>query len=160
LNRSIEREVLPKCQKYGMGAMVWSPLAMGMLTGRYRKGQQTDSARMKFNPAYMTDYGKLDAVEQLILVAQEAGLSLTHMAMAFAIAHPGVTAANLGPRTMEQLEDLLAGAGVVLSDEVLDKIDKIVPPGTDVGPLHAAYNPPAITQLALRRRSTTQRVAA
>jgi aryl-alcohol dehydrogenase-like predicted oxidoreductase len=160
LNRSIEREVLPICQQYGMGVMVWSPLAMGMLTGRYRKGQQTYSARVKFNPKYMTDEGKLDAVEQLLVVAQDAGLSLTHMAMAFAIAHPGVTCANLGPRTMEQLDDLLAGAKVVLSDEILDKIDAIVPPATDVGPLHATYNPPAVTQVELRRRSTTQRVAA
>ena len=97
LNRGIEREVLPTCEKYGMGVMVWSPLAMGMLTGRYRKGQQTESARVKFSPQYMSDAAKLNAVEQLILVAQEAGLSLTHMAMGFAIAHPGVTSANLGP---------------------------------------------------------------
>ncbi|MFZ6708593.1 aldo/keto reductase [Undibacterium sp. TC9W] len=160
LNRSIEREVLPTCEKYGMGVMVWSPLSMGLLTGRYRKGQQTDSARVRFNPGYMTDAGKLDAVEQLIIVAQEAGLSLTHMAMAFAIAHPGVTSANLGPRTMAQLDDLLAGAGVALSDEVLDKIDQIVAPGTDVGPLHAGYNPPAITQFRLRRRPDAERAAA
>ena len=133
---------------------------MGMLTGRYRKGQQTDSARVKFNPKYMTDDGKLNAVEQLIVVAQDAGLSLTHMAMAFAIAHPGVTSANLGPRTLEQLDDLLAGAKVVLTDEVMDKIDKIAPPGTDIGPLHAAYNPPAITQVNLRRRPVSERTAA
>ena len=160
LNRSIEREVLPTCEKYGMGAMVWSPLAMGMLTGRYRRGQQTDSARVKFNPKYMTDDGKLNAVEQLIVVAQDAGLSLTHMAMAFAVAHPGVTSANLGPRTMQQLDDLLAGAKVVLTDEVMDKIDKIVPPGADIGPLHAAYNPPATMQVNLRRRPVGERTAA
>lgn len=133
---------------------------MGMLTGRYRKGQQTESARVKFSPQYMSDAAKLNAVEQLILVAQEAGLSLTHMAMGFAIAHPGVTSANLGPRTMEQLDDLLAGTEVVLGDEVLDKIDKIVPPGTDVGPLHAAYNLPAMAQANLRRRLVTERAAA
>lgn len=160
LNRSIEREVLPTCEKYGMGVMVWSPLSMGLLTGRYRNGQQTDSARVRFNPGYMTDAGKLDAVEQLIIVAQEAGLSLTHMAMAFAIAHPGVTSANLGPRTMAQLDDLLAGAGVALTDEVLNRIDQIVAPGTDVGPLHAAYNPPAIAQVRLRRRPDAERAAA
>ncbi len=160
LNRGIEREVLPTCQKYGMGVMVWSPLAMGMLTGRYRKNQQTDSRRTKFNPKYMTDEGKLNAIEQLIPVAEDAGLSLTHMAMAFAIAHPGVTSANLGPRTMEQIDDLLAGAEVVLHDDVLNQIDKIVPPGTDVGPLHAPYTPPAITQANLRRRLTVERAAA
>jgi len=160
LNRGIEREVLPVCEKYGMGAMVWSPLAMGMLTGKYRKGEQTASLRTKFNPRFFADEAKLDAVEQLISVAQEAGLPLAHMAMAFAIAHPGVTSANLGPRTMEQLDDLLAGAGVVLGDDVLDQIDKIVPPGIDVGPLHAAYNPPAVTQANLRRRPATERSAA
>ncbi len=160
LNRGIEREVLPTCEKYGMGVMVWSPLAMGLLTGRYRNGLQTDSARMKFFPQYMTDAAKLDAVEQLILVAEKAGLSLTHMAIAFAIAHPGVTSANLGPRTMEQMDDLLVGAEVVLGNDILNQIDKIVPPGTDVGPLHAAYKPPAMTDANLRRRPATERAAA
>lgn len=160
LNRSIEREVLPICQKYGIGAMVWSPMAMGMLTGRYRKGQLTDSGRMKFNPKYFADEAKLDAIEQLIPLAREAGLSLAHMAMAFAIAHPGVTSANLGPRTMEQLDDLLAGATVVLNDEILDRIDAIVAPGTDVGPLHAPYMPPALVQAGLRRRPAAERAAA
>jgi aryl-alcohol dehydrogenase (NADP+) len=160
LNRGIEGEVLPACQRYGMGAMVWSPLAMGMLTGRYRKGQQPDSQRVKYAPKHLTDERKLDAVEQLLLVAEKAGLSLTHMAMAFAMAHPGVTSAIIGPRKMEHLDDLLAGVEVVLDNEVLDQIDKIVPPGTDVGPLDAAYNPPAITQADLRRRPTAERAAA
>jgi aryl-alcohol dehydrogenase-like predicted oxidoreductase len=159
LNRGIEREVLPTCQKYGMGVMVWSPMAMGMLTGRYRKGQQTDSGRMKFNPKYLTDEGKLDAIEKLIPLAKEAGLSLTHMAMAFVIAHPGVTSANLGPRTMEQLDDLLAGAKVMLKDEILDRIDAIVAPGTDIGPLHAPFMPPALAQAGLRRRLAAERAA-
>jgi aryl-alcohol dehydrogenase (NADP+) len=160
LNRSIEREVLPTCQKYGMGVMVWSPMAMGMLTGRYRKGQQADSGRMKFNPKYFADEGKLDAIEKLIPLAGEAGLSLTHMAMAFVIAHAGVTSANLGPRTMQQLDGLLAGVEVVIDDETLDRIDAIVAPGTDVGPLHAPYMPPALTQAGLRRRPITERAAA
>jgi aryl-alcohol dehydrogenase-like predicted oxidoreductase len=161
LNRGIEREVLPACQRYGMGALVWSPLAMGQLTGRYRKGeQQPDSARTKYFPKQMSDERRLDAVEQLISVAGEAGLSLTHMAMAFVIAHPGVTSAIIGPRTMQHLDDLLAGAEVALDDEVMDEIDKIVPPGTDVGPLEAAYNPPAVTQAGLRRRPTAERAAA
>ena len=80
--------------------------------------------------------------------------------MAFVIAHPGVTAALLGPRTMEQLDDLLAGAEVVLSDDILDRIDEIVPPGTDVGRLDMAYAPPAVVQPALRRRPASQRTAA
>jgi hypothetical protein len=80
--------------------------------------------------------------------------------MAFVIAHPGVTAALLGPRTMEQLDDLLAGAEVVLSDDILDRIDAVVPPGTDVGQLQMAYNPPAVTSPALRRRPLGERTAA
>ncbi len=160
LNRGIEREVLPTCERYGMGAMVWSPLAMGMLTGRYRRGRQVpDSARVKAFPKQMSDERKLNAIEQLIPVAEAAGLSLTHMAMAFAVAHPGVTSAIIGPRTMEQFDDMLAGAEVILEDQVLDRIDAIVPPGIDLGALDASYNPPAITQVNLRRRPTAERAA-
>ena len=160
LNRGVEREVLPACQRYGMGALVWSPLAMGMLTGRYRKGQpQPDSGRAKRFPKQMSDERRLDAVERLIPVAADAGLSLTHLAMAFVMAHPGVTSAIIGPRRMEHLDDLLAGAEVSLDDALLDKIDEIVPPGADVGPLEAAYNPPAITQAPLRRRPAAERAA-
>ena len=144
-----------------MGVLVWSPLAKGMLTGRYRKGQPLpDSMRVKYIPKQMSDERSLDAVEQLIPLAEEAGLSLTHMAMAFVMAHPGVTSAILGPRTMQHLDDLLAGAEVRLSDEILDRIDQIVPPGTDVGPNEAAYKPPAILQADLRRRPTVERAAA
>ncbi len=161
LSRGIEREVLPVAQRYGMGVMVWSPMAKGMLTGRYRKGQPLpDSLRVKHFGKQMGDEHRLDAVEQLIVVAEKAGLSLTHMAMAFAVAHPGVTSAILGPRTMEQFDDLLAGAEVVLSDEVLDQIDQIVPPGTDVGtPDAASYVPPALSQTSLRRRPASERAA-
>jgi aryl-alcohol dehydrogenase (NADP+) len=161
LNRGIEREVLPACERYGMGAMVWSPLAMGMLTGRYRRGQpQPDSLRVKRFSKQMSDEHRLDVVEQLIVVAEESGLSLTHMAMAFAVAHPGVTSAIIGPRTMQHLEDVLAGAELVLDDEILDRIDNIVPPGTDVGPQDVGYNPPAIRQASLRRRPAAERAAA
>ncbi|MEE3627590.1 aldo/keto reductase [Nitrospirillum sp. BR 11752] len=161
LNRGIEREVLPVCERYGMGAMVWSPLAMGMLTGRYRKGQDLpDSLRARRFPKQMADERRLDAVEQLIGVAEEAGLSLTHLAMAFAIAHRGVTAAILGPRTLAQLDDLLAGAEVRLTDDILDRIDAIVPPGADIGTLQAAYQSPAILRAELRRRPVAERAAA
>jgi aryl-alcohol dehydrogenase (NADP+) len=160
LDRGIERDMLPTAQRYGMGVMVWSPLSKGMLTGRYRKGQPLpDSLRVKFMPKQMSDERSLDAVEQLIPLAEEAGLSLTHMAMAFVMAHPGVTSALLGPRTMAHLDDLLAGAEVRLTDEMLDRIDQIVPPGTDVGLNEANYNPPAITTPALRRRPLAERVA-
>lgn len=160
LNRGIEREVLPTCRTYGMGVMVWSPLAMGMLTGRYGAGQQAESGRTRFNPNYFADRAKLAAVEQLSALAQDAGLSLTHMALAFAIAHADVTAAILGPRTMAQLDDLLAAANTTLADDVMDRIDAIVPPGTDVGLLHAPYVPPALTRPELRRRPIADRAAA
>ena len=160
LNRSIEREVLPTCLQYGMGTLVWSPLAMGMLTGRYRKGQQQpDSARVKFFPKQMADERSLNVVEQLLPLAEEAGMALSHLAMAFAIAHPAVTSAIIGPRTMAHLDDLLAGTEVKLNDAVLDRIDAIVPPGTDVAPIEAAYNPPAIQQAHLRRRPIQERSA-
>ncbi|RUX31761.1 aldo/keto reductase [Mesorhizobium sp. M2A.F.Ca.ET.042.01.1.1] len=161
LDRGIERDMLPTCQRYGMGVLVWSPLSKGLLTGRYRKGQPLPegSIRAKFMPRQMSDERSLDVVEQLIPLAAEAGMSLTHMAMAFVMAHPGVTSAILGPRTMQHLDDLLAGADIRLADDVLDRIDRIVPPGTDVGLNEAAYNPPALTTASLRRRPAAERAA-
>jgi aryl-alcohol dehydrogenase-like predicted oxidoreductase len=160
LNRGIEAEVLPVAQRYGMGTLVWSPLAKGMLTGRVRKGQPTDLRRAtRFSS--LSDERRLDAVERLIPLAEKAGLPMTHLAMAFVIAHPGVTSALIGPRTMEQLDDLLASADVTLTDEILDSIDEIVPPGTDVGsPDQSAYKPPALQRHDLRRRPAGDRAAA
>ena len=160
LNRGIEREVLPVCQRYEMGTLVWSPLGGGLLTGRYRKGQPASTHRASFGFKHLSDERRLDVVEQLIPLAQKAGLPMTHLAMAFAIAHPGVTSAIIGPRTMEQLDGLLAGAETTLDDEILDQIDAIVPPGTDIGTLDMAYNPPAIGQPRLRRRLPGERSAA
>lgn len=160
LNRGIEREVLPVCERYGMGALVFSPLAGGLLTGRYRKGRPNDTHRAGFGFRHLADERRLDAVEQLIPVAQEAGMSLTHLATAFAISHPGVTSAIIGPRTTDHLDDLVAGAGTVLSDDVLDRIDAVVAPGTDVGTLDMAYAPPAVGQARLRRREVEERTAA
>jgi aryl-alcohol dehydrogenase-like predicted oxidoreductase len=158
LSRGIEAEVLPVAQRYGMGTLVWSPLAQGLLTGRVRKGQPTDLRRVaRFK--HLSDERRIDAVEQLIPLAEQAGLPLTHLAMAFAIAHPGVTSAIIGPRTMEQLDDLLAGVDVTLTDDILDQIDEIVPPGTDVGTLDMAYRPPAIQRPDLRRRPVGDRAA-
>ncbi|HWG63962.1 MAG TPA: aldo/keto reductase [Streptosporangiaceae bacterium] len=160
INRSIEREVLPVCQRYGMGTLVWSPLGQGLLTGRHRKGQQTGTHRSGGMPQHFSDDRKLDVVEQLVPLAEKAGLPMTHLAMAFAIVHPGVTSAIIGPRTMEQLDDLLASAHVTLDDEILDRIDEIAPPGTDAGPNDVAYTPPAISSASLRRRPVTERSAA
>ena len=159
LNRGIEREVLPLAQRYGMGVLVWGPLGQGMLTGRVRKGQPNDLRRAAFLKV-MGDERRLDTVEKIIPLAQEAGLPMTHLAMAFAIAHPGVTSAIIGPHTMEQLDDLLAGISVTLTDEILDQIDEIVPPGTDVGTLDQAYLPPALLDVSLRRRPAGERTVA
>jgi aryl-alcohol dehydrogenase-like predicted oxidoreductase len=142
-----------------MGTLVWSPLAGGMLTGRFRKGQDSDLARVGMF-RHNQDERRIEAVEQVVALSEETGIRMTHLALAFAIAHPGVTSALIGPRSMEQLDDLLAGADVVLSDEVLDRIDAIVPPGTDVGRLDQQYEPPVIRRAELRRRPVADRPAA
>jgi aryl-alcohol dehydrogenase-like predicted oxidoreductase len=159
LSRGIEREVLPIAQRYGMGILVWGPLGQGMLTGRVRKGQQTDLRRAHIF-RHLNDERRIDAVEQLIPLAEKAGLPMTHLALAFAIAHPGVTSAIIGPHTMEQLDDLLASADVTLTDDILDQIDEIVPPGTDIGTLDQAYLPPDLQRSNLRRRPINERAAA
>lgn len=159
LDRGIEREVLPVAQHYGMGVLVFSPMAGGLLTGRARAGQRNDLRRTRMF-GHMRDQRRLDAVEQIIHVAEQADLKMTHLAVAFTIAHPGVTSAIIGPRTMEHLDDLLAGADTVLTDDVLDQLDAIVAPGTDIGRLDMAYDAPAMLNPALRRRPALQRTAA
>ncbi|MCC5032218.1 aldo/keto reductase [Streptomyces sp. WAC 00631] len=159
LDRGIEREVLPVAQRHGVGTLVWGPLGQGLLTGRVRKGGPNELRRAGFF-RHMTDERRVDAVERFTSLAGEAGLPLTHLAMAFAIAHPGVTSALVGPRTMNHLDDLLAGIDVTLTDDLLDRIDEIVPPGTDVGPLDQVYVPPALQQPGLRRRPAGERGAA
>jgi aryl-alcohol dehydrogenase (NADP+) len=159
LNRGIEREVLPIAQQYGMGVLAWGPLGQGMLTGRVRRGHDTDVIRAQFNSVF-GDERRLDAVEQLLHLATEVGLPITHLAMAFAVSHPGITSALLGARTMGHLDDLLLGVEAILTDDVLDRIDEIVPPGTDVGELDQAYVPPAVSRTQLRRRPLAERAAA
>jgi aryl-alcohol dehydrogenase-like predicted oxidoreductase len=109
---------------------------------------------------HLNDERRLDVVEQLVPLAADAGLEMTHLAIAFAIAHPGVTSALLGPRTMAHLDDLLAGVDVVLTDDLLDRIDAIVPPGTDVTALDQDYVPPALQDPDLRRRPLRRRLGA
>jgi aryl-alcohol dehydrogenase-like predicted oxidoreductase len=155
LSRGIERELLPVAQRYGMGTLVWGPLAQGLLTGRGRRGQQTDLRRAGLF-RHLTDEHRLDVVEKLVPLADEVGLPLSHLAMAFAIAHPGVTSAIVGTRTMDHLDALL---DVTLTDDVLDRIDEIVPPGTDVGTLDQSYVPPALQSPGLRRRPLAERTA-
>ncbi|MEV5707013.1 aldo/keto reductase [Actinoallomurus sp. NPDC052274] len=159
LDRGIEREVLPVAQRHGMGTLVWGPLGQGLLTGRVRKDEPNELRRAAF-VKHVNDERRLETVERFISLAEEAGLPLTHLAMAFAITHPGVTSAIVGPRTMTHLDDLLAGIDVTLTDDVLDRIDEIVPPGTDVGTLDQAYVPPALQQARLRRRPAGERAAA
>ena len=108
----------------------------------------------------ISDEDRLDAVERLIALAEEAGVPMTHLSMAFAVSHPGVTSALLGAHTMEQLDDLLAGLDVTLTDDILDRIDEIVAPGTDVGTLDQAYLPPALQRSDLRRRPVDERAGA
>ncbi|MEH2334548.1 aldo/keto reductase [Nostoc sp.] len=104
-------------------------------------------------------HGDVVSIERLIPIVEETGLSLMHMALPFVMAHTGVTSAIIAPRKMEHLDDLLAASEVILDDQVLDQIDKIVAPGTDVGSLDASYNLPAIMQSNLRRRPTAERTA-
>jgi aryl-alcohol dehydrogenase (NADP+) len=132
-----------------------------MLSGKYRKADpQPDTARAQMFPKQWSDERNLDAVERLITIARQAGLSLIHMAMAFVMAHPGVTSAIIGPRTQEHLDDLLAGAELQLGDDILDQIDAVVAPGTDSGAMGATYEPPATTQAVFRRRPLSERSAA
>ena len=158
LNRGIEREVLPTIQRFGMGTLVWGPLGQGLLTGRVRKNQGNDLRRAGLI-LHLSDEHRLDVVEKLIPLAAEAGLPMTHLAMAFTTAHPGVTSALIGVRTMDHLDGLLSGLDVTLTDDILDRIDEIVPPGTDIGKLDQAYQPPALTSPGLRRRPQTGRAA-
>lgn len=160
LNRQIEREVLPVCERHGMGVMAWSPLSKGLLTGKHQPGKQTaDSLRAKYLPKTMSDADSLRIIEeQLMPLAKSAGMSLTHMSLAFAISHPALTSAILGPRTTAQLDDLLGAMNVTLNDELLDQIDKIAPPGLDIAPLDASgYTPPSISSVTLRRRPFSDR---
>jgi len=159
LNRGIEREVLPAIQRFGMGAVVWGPLGQGLLTGRVRKNRRSDIRRAGL-VRHLSDERRIDAVEELIPLAAAAGLPMTHLAMAFTIAHPAVTSALIGVRTMDHLDGLLTGLNVTLTDDLLDRVDEIVPPGTDIGTLDQAYQPPALENPGLRRRPVTARAAA
>ncbi|MDA8292187.1 MAG: aldo/keto reductase [Actinomycetota bacterium] len=164
--RGVEAGVLPTCARHGMGVIVWSPLAGGWLAGKYRSEKDVDLASgrarripVRFDLAIPGNRRKLELVGAVDELARDAGLSLAHLAMAFSVAHPAVTAAIIGPRTMEHLEDLLAGASVELDDEVLDRIDAIVPPGTNVSAIDGGYVPPPLESASLRRRPAGARAA-
>lgn len=155
LCRGVERAVLPAAQRYGMGVLTWSPLSGGWLTGKYRRSEPMPSgSRGDTNPDHfdVDNAAKHDAVEALSTIAVEAGISLVALALAWNTEHPAVTAALIGPRTSEQLEELAAAADVRLGDDVLDAIDRIVPPGTDLNPADAGWTPPSLVADHRRRR--------
>ena len=161
LVRGIEAEVLPVAQRYGMGVLPWSPLAGGWLTGKYRKGRDAPtSLRSQRIPARYDlstpdNQRKLDAADALAVLAEKAGMSLIHLALAFVSQHPAVTAPIIGPRTMQHLESQLGAVDLTLSTDVLDRIDEIVAPGVTVSRPDAGYLPPALSVPFLRRRRTT-----
>ncbi|MFJ9644452.1 aldo/keto reductase [Streptomyces sp. NPDC004244] len=166
LARGIEADVLPVAQRYGMGVLTWSPLASGFLSGRYRLGGSIDltSGRAaltpaRFDPAIPGNLAKLEAVEKLVELADGIGCTLPELAVAFPLAHPAVTSVIIGPRTMDQLDSLLKGASVVLDDAALDRIDEIVPPGTNLYHPDGVWRRPALADAALRRRPLGDRAA-
>jgi aryl-alcohol dehydrogenase-like predicted oxidoreductase len=157
LVRGVEAEVLPVCARHGLAVIPWSPLAGGWLSGTYRRGSETTSRRASRIPARYDlslpgNQTKLDAIERLTPLAESAGLSLIQLALAFVLRHPAVTAPIIGPRTMEQLESQLGAQDVVLDGDVLDEIDAIVPPGTNLNPVDAGWRPPALDDPSQRRR--------
>jgi aryl-alcohol dehydrogenase-like predicted oxidoreductase len=157
LVRGIENDVLPTTQRYGMGVIPWSPLAGGWLSGRYRLGEDTPQSRRaeripaRYDLSLPENQRKLEVADALARVADEAGITLIEMAIAFVIRHPAVTAAIIGPRTMEHFESQLTAADVELSDEVLDKIDAIVAPGVNVNAVDGGWANPALEPAARRR---------
>jgi aryl-alcohol dehydrogenase-like predicted oxidoreductase len=176
--RSVEREVLPVCRRLGMGAICWSPLNSGWLTGRMRRGVEAPSSprmaipmnrardetesgfgkpRLPY-PAMLIDDSfppfarKFDAVEELLGLSAESGISMIDLALGFVLAHPALTSAIIGPRTMDQLTSQLGATDTTLPADVLDRLDAIVPPGTDILPGEAGYQLREFTEAGRRRR--------
>jgi aryl-alcohol dehydrogenase-like predicted oxidoreductase len=165
--RGIEESVLPVCRRYGMGVLVWSPLASGFLSGRHRKDQPVDLSAGRpalnpdrFDPSLSQNVRKYEALERLVELAADVGCTLPELAVAFTVAHPAVTSVIIGPRTMGQLDGLLTGASLTLDDATLDRIDEIVPPGVNLYHPDGAWRPPALIEQALRRRPVAERAAA
>jgi aryl-alcohol dehydrogenase-like predicted oxidoreductase len=157
LQRGIESHVLPVTEQYGLGVLVWSPLASGWLSGAIREGRKMTTSRstlmpQRFDTAIATNRAKMDAVEKLAAVADGAGLTLIQLGLGFVTAHPGVTSAIIGPRTVDHLHSQLAAADTVLSADVLDAIDEIVAPGVDLAPEEKFDTPPSLLDPSLRRR--------
>ncbi|MFH8617570.1 aldo/keto reductase [Streptomyces sp. NPDC017979] len=157
LQRGVEAHVLPVAEEYGLGVLAWSPLASGWLSGAVREGREVTTNRSTFMPqrfdtALPANRARLDAVEQLAKVADDAGLTMIQLALGFVTAHPAVTSALIGPRTLGHLHSQLAADDVVLSGDVLDAIDAVVAPGVDLAAHEKNDTPPALLDPALRRR--------
>jgi aryl-alcohol dehydrogenase-like predicted oxidoreductase len=163
LARAVEREVLPVAQQHALAVLPWSPLAGGWLSGRYRRGDarlptSTRAERQpgRHDPNLPENARKLEAVLALTDLADQAGVSLPHLALAFVLEHPAVTSAILGPRTLDHLEAALGADKILLTPDILDRIDEIVPPGTTLNEADTGYIPPALTDSTLRRRSASR----
>jgi aryl-alcohol dehydrogenase-like predicted oxidoreductase len=157
LQRGIEAHVLPVTEEYGMGVLAWSPLASGWLSGAIRAGREIATNRVKVVPQRFdldvpANRARLDAVEKLVKIAEQADLTLIQLALGFVTAHPGVTSALIGPRTLDHLRSQLEAADTVLQADVLDEIDAVVAPGTDLAPDEKFDTPPALLDPSLRRR--------
>lgn len=157
LQRGIEAHVLPVTEEYGLGVLVWSPLASGWLSGAVREGREITTSRsallpQRFDLSVPSNRARLDAVERLAGVAEEAGLTMIQLALGFVTAHPAVTSAIIGPRTLDHAHTQLAAADTTLSADVLDAIDAIVPPGVDLAAHEKFDTPPALLDPSLRRR--------
>ena len=152
--RGIERDVLAVCARYGMGVITWSPLSGGWLTGKYTRSEPAPpGSRGATNPEHFdgSNRAKLDAVERLAQIAADAGVPLMHMALAWVLEHPAVTAAIIGPRTEDQLDELLEAGDLRLDPDTLDAIDSVVAPGVNINPADAGWIPPALAAQARRR---------
>ncbi|MFF6957664.1 aldo/keto reductase [Streptomyces sp. NPDC088197] len=157
LQRGIETHVLPVTEEYGLGVLAWSPLASGWLSGAVREGRDITTNRSahlpeRFDLTVPSNRARLDAVERIARVADDAGLTMIQLALGFVTAHPAVTSAIIGPRTLDHLHSQLAAADTVLTADVLDALDAIVPPGTDLAPQEKFDTPPALLDPSLRRR--------
>lgn len=160
LVRGIEADVLPVCEKYGMGVIPWSPLAGGWLSGRFGRGKDNSSRRSeripdRYDLSIPGNQRKLDIVTELSKLAEEAGITMIQLALAFVLEHPAISAAIIGPRTMDHLESQLGAPDVRLDADLLDRIDDLVPPGTNVNPGDAGWEPPVLADPARRRRAAS-----
>ncbi len=156
LVRGIERDVLPTAARYGMGVIPWSPLAGGWLSGRFGVGKENTSRRAaripgRYDLSLPGNQRKLEIVTELATVAADAGHTLIEMAIAFVLEHPEISSAIIGPRTMEQLESQLGAPDIRLDPAVLDRIDELVPPGTNLNAIDGGWAPRALSTAQLRR---------